>query len=279
MSPSASVLARKVKLPSAPVIVQRLHDLINKETTGARDIGRLIAADQALTARVLRVVNSPFYGFSKKITAVPDAIKIMGIKAIHRLVLAASVMESFGDEIDRTINAKSFWLHSLGTGLVAKHLIRTGDKELASEALTAGILHDIGRLLFILADSDWFQMAYGKSQSACDLKREEEFFGLDHQAVGAELAARWNFPDRIREAIEHHHQPEKADATNVIVAAVSVADLICHALQIGDSASFYVSQFSPEAWARLKIGYDELPGILRGALKELSETQRALLAS
>jgi putative nucleotidyltransferase with HDIG domain len=277
MSQSPALWARRIELPSAPVVVQRLHDIMRKDTTGAREIARIVEADQALTARVLRVVNSPFYGLAKQITAVSDAIKIMGIKVIHQLVLAASVIESFGKEIEQTMNVRSFWLHSLGTGLIAKHLIRTGSSEMASEALTSGILHDIGRLLYAKADPKRFTVIYSQSKAVCDLKREEELFGMDHQQVGAQLASRWNFPDTIREAIEFHHEPDRADRDNIIVAAVSIADLICHALQIGDSASYYVSTFSPEAWKRLGIDYSDLKTLMPAALEELSETKRALL--
>ncbi len=277
MSQTVPLWARRIELPSAPVVVQRLQDLMRQETTGAREIARLVEADQALTARVLRVVNSPFYGLAKPITAVVDAIKIMGVKTIHQLVLAASVMEYFGKEVDRTLNAKSFWLHSLGTGLIAKHLIRAGNSERASEALTAGILHDIGRLLFAKADAKRFILLYGEGQPACDLSREASLFGMDHQQAGAQLAERWNFPDTIREAIEFHHEPDRASSQNLIVAAVSIADLICHALNIGDSANHYVTTFSPGAWSRLGLEYDDLTALMLGALEELSDTKRALL--
>lgn len=279
MSQSASIWARRIELPSAPVVVQRLHEVMRKDTTGAREIARLVEADQALTARVLRVVNSPFYGLAKKVTAVADAIKIMGVKTIHQLVLAASVMESFSKDIEEAVDAKSFWLHSLGTGLIAKHLIRAGNSELASEALTAGILHDIGRLLYAKADPKRFMVLYGQTQAACDLSRESELFGMDHQEVGARLAGQWNFPSTIREAIEFHHEPDRAPESSLVVCAVSVADLICHGLGVGDSANYYVTTFSPNAWKRLDIEYDELTTLIRGALKELSDTKSALMMS
>ena len=272
----AGILQKRIDLPSAPFVIQRLHSLISSEDTSSHQIAAVVGTDQAFTARILKLVNSPFYGFARQITSVEEAITILGLNAVHQLLLATSVLQTLGSG-SHVVNAQDFWRHSFGVGALARRLLPKENSDVQGEALSSGILHDIGRLLLLKADPQRFSAFLADGSVAYDTSREKEFFGVDHQALGASLAEKWRFPDGVTTAIRHHHSPEKATSHRRLVATINVADILCHAMQIGDSGRHFVTEFSPQAWELLGLNTSTLDSALRLALNDVDEVQRAML--
>jgi len=267
----------RIDLPSAPVVIQRLHSLIASDRTGSHEIAEVVETDQAFTARILKLVNSPFYGFARQITSVGEAVTMLGINAVHQLLLTTSVLNTLGSG-SAVFDGTRFWEHSFGVGVVAKHLLHRENDEVQAEALSCGILHDIGRLLLLRADEKRFASFYGSDGTAFDVQTERQFFGIDHQKLGALLAEKWNFPDNVTAAIRFHHSPAEAPSAGRMVATINVADLLCHAMQIGDSGNHFVTEFSPEIFASLSLNPDVIESALHGALDDIRDVGRFLTA-
>ncbi|MFQ5453694.1 MAG: HDOD domain-containing protein, partial [Candidatus Zixiibacteriota bacterium] len=240
-----TVIESQLSLPSVPAVVHQLNSLISKKDVNSRELANIVETDQGFTARIIKLVNSPFYGFARQITSVEEAITMLGLDALHQLLLATSVMSTLRAD-NSVLNANDFWLHSFGVGVLAKHLLYKQNKELAGEAFLCGVLHDIGRLVFIKMDQYKFLGFYNEGKVVTDLEKETEWFGIDHQKLGELLAKKWNFPDSFTVAIANHHTPESVDNHTFLVSAVSIADLICHGMNIGNSGNNYVSTFSPQ---------------------------------
>lgn len=262
-------------LPSMPIVIQRLQAALVERDINISEVASIIETDQAFTARVLRLVNSPFYGLTQKISSVEAAITILGFDAVNQLLLTTSVLTSFSDRISG-FNISDFWKHSFGVGVIAKHLLLKFSREDRSFGFICGILHDIGRLLLVKIDREKYITFYSRSKMLTDLVAEEECFEIDHQVLGQLICRRWNFPDNLIEVIANHHTPLLAGKNLNIASAVNVADILCHAFQVGDSSSYYVSQFFPNAWKTLNVNMKELEDILGKSLVEIDGIENVI---
>ncbi|MBD3232590.1 MAG: HDOD domain-containing protein [candidate division Zixibacteria bacterium] len=261
-------------LPSPPIVVQRLNTRLGQEDVSSHEIASIIETDQSFTVRILKLVNSPFYGFARKIVSVEEAITMLGFNAVQQLVFTTSVLSRFKFK-NKRLDLGEFWRHSFGVGIIGKHLLMK-NRRLQNEGFLCGILHDIGRLLFLTAVPEKFASFYFRGSMMIDLETEREAFGINHQQFGEILAQKWNLPDSLATVIGNHHTPLGAIDYEVIASAVHVANLISHALNIGDSGNYFVSNFSPEAWELLGISYDDLEEVLRKAISEIEASENLL---
>ena len=263
-----TALEQQFSLPSAPIVVQKLNSLLSSDRAGNAEVARVVETDQAFTARVLRVVNSPFYGFTRQITSVTEAITMLGLNTVHQLLLTTSMVNAFAGRLSGK-QLTEFWRHSFGVGVLAKHILYSSGEDNRREAFIAGILHDMGRLVFMQMDADAFTSFYYDELRAVDLKAEESSFGIDHQQLGRMLAEKWNFPERLVEVIGSHHTPNNVSGPLVLTSAVHLADLLAHALNIGTSGTFYVAEFYPESWKNTEMSEDKLETVIRDSLVEI----------
>ena len=267
-----NVVTQQVDLPSAPAVVHQLTALMSQEEVGASEIARIVETDQAFTARTLKLVNSPFYGFTRQITSVDEAVAMLGTGTLQQLLLATSVVSSLGTD-SSALPMDDFWMHSFSVGVIAKHLLANQPAEIRNEAFMCGVLHDIGRLLFVRMDAERYARFYDGGGTVIDLAKETQWFGANHQEVGQVLAQKWNFPAPFATAIAYHHAPEDAPQSPKLVAAIHVADISCHALNLGRSGNEFVSSFSKAAWQNLGLGSGSYEARLRMALTEIGETE------
>jgi HD-like signal output (HDOD) protein len=267
-----SVGTYAVNLPSAPAIVTHLSSLIQRPEVSSHEIANIVETDQGFTARLLKLVNSPFYGFARQITSVDEAITMLGLDAVHQLLLTTSLLDTLSCE-SQVLDMNQFWLHSFAVGATASTLVERLDKEGCNEAFMCGILHDIGRLIFIRVDADRYTKFYDEGDSVTDLKKEAEWFGMDHQQVAEKLAECWNFPPSLTTAIGHHHTPDLSGEYGLLSSAVHVADVLCHALGIGTSGNIYVADFSPSAYRKLELDPSILDQAIVHAVEKIDRTR------
>ena len=266
------ILSKQIDLPSAPAVVHQLTMLMSRDDVGSHDIAQIVETDQAFTARTLKLVNSPFYGFSRQVTSVEEAITMLGIGTLQQLLLATSVVSSLGTD-SGALSIDKFWMHSFSVGVLAKHLLRADNSDAESEAFMCGVLHDIGRLLFVKSDPERYKRFCSDGESVISLEKEEQWFGADHQKLGQALAQKWNFPSKFAATIAHHHTPDDATESPRLVAAIHVADVTSHALNLGLGDNPYVERFSPTAWHTLELDEESFERIVRKALNEVQETE------
>jgi putative nucleotidyltransferase with HDIG domain len=234
--PSVEELAAAVgRLPTLPATVRAVMDACDGLETDARDVARLVLADQGLTANLLKLANSAAYGHRRRVTTVSDAVVIMGLSAVKSLAISSHTAQLLsralrGYEMERG----DLWRHSLSVAFIARRLAGAGEAA-AEEAFVAGLLHDVGKV--VLSDSlgDAFDELTHAAQSArCPLSdSERDMLGFDHADLGARIAATWGFPERLVEVIGLHHRPEEAGTAADLAACVALADTVAHALAGG----------------------------------------------
>lgn len=249
-----SVLDYVQKLPSLPGIVVDILESFNNEEVNVHTLAHKVARDQALAARVLRVANSPFFGLSGQIGSISEAVSVLGFNNLRGLVMAAAIIDSF-PRTKQGFDWMAFWRHGIGAGVCARVLAKRAGLN-PETAFTAGLLHDIGRLVMEVyfpqacAQVPWS----GEGSTAEVLAAERAALGLDHAGLGGVVAKRWHFPRAIREAIELHHVAAGAGQDKTLTDVVYVANLFAHALADGrireDKAGYFLAE------ARKRLGLD-----------------------
>ncbi len=272
------ILAEVDVLPSLPTIVDGLVRAMGKEDVSVDELVDGIAGDQALVARVLRVANSPFYGVQNKVSSVHDAIVVLGFRAVGSLVLAASVTGYFSPPAGYGFDLRGFWRHGIGAALAARALARKVGLD-AETGFTAGLLHDIGRLMLVTRHTP----VYAEVMAACAgedcpvCEAERRILGFDHAQAGEILARRWRFPAEIVRAVALHHAPEPVrECTFADIA--HVADALAHALDLARAEREMVPSLDIGAWRRLRLDGPSLTALLPEIERE-HEHYCALLAA
>jgi HD-like signal output (HDOD) protein len=239
----------------------------------------VIADDPALTARLLRLVNSPIYGFPARIETVPQAISILGMTQVHDLALGTSFIQLFRDLPGELVDMGSFWRHSIACGVCARILAAQRRESNVERFFVAGLLHDIGRPIIFTHAAGEAREALTRARRSGELlyKVEHEIFGFHHGVVGSALLERWRLPGLLQEVTAWHHSPTLANRFPLETAVVHVADVIANALQMGSSGERLVPPLAPEAWEHLGIAPTALPTILKQVERQVNDAMTAVL--
>ncbi len=222
------LITETLELASLPAVVMAAMEMLNNPHTSASDVGEIVSQDPALSIKLLKIVNSAFYGFPSQIDTIPRAITIVGTRELTDLILGSSAIQVFSRLPNRLINMQQFWEHSLYTGVVARILARHLRAPNTERCFVMGLLHDVGALILFRQKPDEAQRALditGNSKVPLHIA-EREVFGFDHGAVGAELMHSWNLPDSFVAATRYHHQPSAAQRYRLETAIIHLADII-----------------------------------------------------
>ncbi len=224
-----------INLPTLPTVVAKMIELVDNPKTTASSLGKLISSDQVLTAKLLKLANSAFYAFPRKIGTVNLAIVVLGFDMIKSLALSASVIDRFSKENDRIFDVMKFWEHSVGCGVAGRVVAAEYGYRVSGEVFTAGLLHDIGKLILREYLNLEFQeiIETVKEKGISFIEAEREILGVTHAEIGGWLGERWNLPGQLVETIRVHHQPEKARKVPELVALVHFSDIVCRFSKVG----------------------------------------------
>ncbi len=203
------LITRLQDLPSLPAVVMQVYQMADDPNVHAQQIAQTISKDQGFTTRVLRIANSAYYGMTRQVATIDEAVVVLGMNTVKNLALIAATYPLFQRAlIGYTPHVSGLWTHSLAVGLIAQMGARRLDGKIRNEAFTAGLLHDVGKLVISSALSSWMgelhEMVHGKRMSVH--QAEKELFGFTHEEVGALLVERWKLPTRIAHMIRYHHQ-------------------------------------------------------------------------
>jgi putative nucleotidyltransferase with HDIG domain len=243
--------------------------MIRNPKSNMADIGQVLSLDQSLAMLVLRWANSAYYGLRHPVVTVNQAVIVLGQQAVRNVILASTVASMMDRPVDGYgLDKGDLWQHSLAVAGAAREIAKNMGTEMAEEAYTAGLLADIGKLAFeiLLRDVD-LSVPEWQGQSFSEL--EEQYFGVDHALLGAELARRWNLPPRLLDAIEHHHEPAESKDGRALAYAVHLADYTAMIMGIGigrDGLQYHLDPAAVEFYhfndALLDQLTDEIPDFI-----------------
>jgi putative nucleotidyltransferase with HDIG domain len=265
-------------LPSMPAVVMELLSNLEQDDIDISVLAKKVSYDQALTARTLRLANSSSYGLQVKVTTIQQAITYLGFQTTRNLITAAALTGCFPGGGCPGFNDKAFWRHSIATAACARALARRMRFN-QDVAFTAGLLHDIGRLVLVTADPQ----AYGEvvalraREDLEWLEAERTVLGVDHVDAGVALAEQWNFSDTMRQAIAYHHAPESLGA-GFLAAIVHVANAIVHALDIAGEENERVPRIASIAWDAMGLNEEAYLHLFRETEVQFTEMSAVLMA-
>ena len=268
------ILAGIKKLPAFSPTVVRLSSLVNDPESGPGEFEAVVQPDMALTANLLRMANSAYFGLSRRIGSAREAITLLGVRRVFELGAMAAVDAVVPDTLPGYgIDADVFWSHSVAVAVIAERLSK--ERKLATPTLTftAGLLHDVGKLVISSFLAEHIEAlrsvlaAGGMSLIAC----EQKLLGADHSQIGSELGQAWNLPEEVVKVIASHHAPDVANEGrgDVLVDLVHVADCLSHSMGFGADVGEMHRQVDDTAIARLGLRHIDLEHVASRALPEI----------
>lgn len=225
-------------LPTLPIVATRLLELVDDPMVSSGTLSRALSEDQVLTARVLKLANSSYYGFPRRIGTVNLALVVLGFDTVKDLVLSVAVMDAFrGGNRDGRFDLACFWEHSIRVAAAARQLARLLRWRTVGETFTAGIIHDIGKIVLHQYQPKEFDEMVRRvvEENAPPLETEQELMGATHADVGAWLAEKWNLPPGLVESVRYHHAPGSAPLEHAAAAALlHLADVLVKRIGFGN---------------------------------------------
>ena len=270
-------LVRQVRdLPALPDTVVRVMQLADNPKSGVADIAKALISDQALAARVLKLANSAFYGSSRRIATVSDAVVILGMRTTRNLVMATGCQEILEQEVAGYALPRGALLrHSLACASAAQALAKRTKYRGMEEAFVAGLLHDLGKVVMNLYLQNQFIQVFLRASSGAETYAEAEraIFGFDHAEAGAYLLERWNLPPSLVTAVRYHHAPLDAPTDSPLPCLVHVADAICMTLGIGLGLDGTAYILQPEALTLLHLTSEDFEEVASQTCDMLAQAE------
>lgn len=256
-------------LPTLPPIAAKLNKMIEDEDITANQLGNVIERDQVLTSKLLKMVNSSFYGFPQRISTVANAIVLLGINVIKTLIVTSSIFEMMQS------SDVGLWEHSLGCATIASLIAKKKGLKNPEEVSTAALLHDLGKVV-VRAElpSEYDALLALVERNGISMREaEEELLGVSHSEIGGWLVHQWNLPDRLVLPITWHHRPEEAPDHRDVTAILHFSDILVRAVGFGFGGDIWVPALNSDAWRRIKLSRSEMKELLAELDEKLIELQ------
>jgi HD-like signal output (HDOD) protein len=270
-------------LVTLPEVALRIAKMVDDPTSSATDIGREISHDAALTARLLRIANSPAFGQHGKIANISRAITVLGVRQVRDLTVGLTAIRTFDGIGNELVTMESFWRHSVLCAVAAGQIAGRRERGRDDTPFVAGLLHDIGQLVLFSRAPELARQALLMSVDSADDRGlflcEREVLGFDHGAVGLALARNWALPRSLQECIEFHHEPERAQEHPLEVATVHVANSVAVLAEIGSLELSDAPMISSVALRAVKLDFASLREIVLQTQKSAAEVLPLLLAA
>jgi HD-like signal output (HDOD) protein len=282
MAPTLDFLVNAVpsSLGAYQPVLEEIEAALQSPQCSLAVIGESIEKDPDLTARLLRLGNSSFYGFSTRLTTVTEAISLIGIQQVQDLILASSIVDRFAGVAEDFVSLESFWRHCLACGIGARLIALERRLPKPDKFFVAGLLHDLGRMVLYSQAPQWAQKVFELYRSEPMLLREAEarVLGYDHQQIGEALLRHWKYPLNLVIAVGFHHEPGGPKIAREEAATVHIADHLVNAMEIGSSGERRVPPLHPEAWKMLGLTTEILGPIINGIDEQIEAVQEAFLS-
>lgn len=267
-------------LPTLLTIYTTIAEAIEDPSTTNLKLANLISTDQASAFKILKVVNSPLYGFHGKIDSISQAIMYLGRNEVKNIIFALSVMSTFSkDRYIKGLRPVDLWAHSIGVGVISRNVgLEIGEKKIENYFL-AGVLHDIGKIIFL----EFVTQEYQKVVDLATLKNykineaENEILGLDHERAGKLLAEKWRIPQSLQDIILYHSNGKIGNSTNKLLSTVHLANIIAKIIGFGFSGDHIISRPEPMIWDELKLKEGAIKSMKNKFLDDYSHAIKTML--
>jgi putative nucleotidyltransferase with HDIG domain len=264
-------------MPSLPATVAKVLEVCNNPQTSPADLNHVISLDPVLVGRVLKLINSAYYGLGQPVTNLVRAIIMLGINTVKNLALSTAVMGSLSSKKElKGLDMDGFWRHSLCVGVSAKILARKRgiDSKLTEEYFAAGLLHDIGKIpLNAILSREYMLTVSAADRERISLCRSEvNTLGVNHCAAGAFIVTAWKLEGPVGDSIIHHHDyMEYSSDFKDILYSVVVSNWFASVMDIGFSGDRWPEKIDPSVWAALKVSreiFDEIEPVVNNEIEK-----------
>jgi putative nucleotidyltransferase with HDIG domain len=270
-------------LPSLSSINRALQGLLSAEQRFTAQISEIVRRDPSLTSRLLRLVNSVYYGLATPVNSIEEAVFYLGIRQIRQLAMVTPIIEDF-ERLSKQCPFpwREFWQHCIGTAILTRE-VSSAVQSLSDESdYVAGLVHDVGKIVMAWSFPEHFAEIHRLAAQGTDLiQLENQILGLDHAELGALYLERHRLPELLIKSARYHHHPEKASGCEVIVASVQIADLMMRNARIGCSGNYVVVTrdhcLQASGWQVLFPDQDAGQAIARASLDRSLERLPAVL--
>lgn len=255
-------------LPTLPGVISKLNSLSDNDKASVQEMAKIVSSDQVLSARILRLANSPSYGFYR-VSTISNAMILLGVNVVKSLALSSSIFAIMEKD------SVGLWEHSLGVGVAANLLARRLKLPECEEIATAGLLHDIGKVIVSLkcSEAEIEILRLVRERQIYIQEAEREVIDTDHSEVGGWLAKSWFLPDKLSEPIAFHHDVAKSINHRIKTSVVHIADVLIKASGFGNSGDGYVQKIQQVAWDTLKLNERALSDVVEEIEDKLVEVK------
>lgn len=267
------------KMPSLPTTVTKIMELCNDPHTSPADLNHVISLDPVLMGKVMKLINSAYYGLNQEVTSLVRAIIMLGINTVKNLSLSTAILGTLkSGEIMDVINMDGFWRHSLCVGVTSKLIAkyRNVDQKRLEEYFIAGLLHDIGKIPLNNVISEDYLMAISYSdREHCSLyDSENKVISLNHTDVGKMIVDNWKLGSEIKDPVSFHHNVSSYTGENLeIIYTVAISNYFANTFEIGYSGDRFPERVENHIWKQLNISMDYLEDIEERVNGEIEKAQ------
>ena len=263
-------------MPALPNVVAKLTRMISNPKTTAADINDTLSSDPGLVTKILKLVNSPYFGFSRRITSITNAVVILGYNQVRNLALSAFIFDKFADSGKGALfDVKGFWKHSIGTAFIGSRLAASIDPKLEEDGFICGLLHDLGKFVMLQRAEPHMAkvMTLVRKRDILFYAAEQECLGYNHAQLGAAVMERWNLPETLVEVVKNHHTPEAAPETaRALTCVTSLADIVARSMVMGNGGDDKIPRLSELVWRTIGLTWPVLDSIMRLAAEDYSKS-------
>ncbi len=269
-----TIVSDSTKLFSLPTIFHKINQVVNDPETTFQDVAEIISQDVSLTARLLKIANSSFFGFSDKIDTITHAVSVIGSDQLRDLALGTYVIDAFKGMNQNSISMESFWKHSIAAGIASRVIAVYKRSENPERLYIAGMLHEVGRLIIFAnfeKEVEKILEVYGQEDDLlCNIEKEQ--FGWNHAFLGAEFLKSWNLSEPQIEAVKFHLNPLEAKSYQKETAIIHFGSVIAKILGLGNGGENFIPKIETKAWDILGLPIDILPSIFQQVDSQFAET-------
>lgn len=254
-------------LPTLPHVLDEVTKLVSDPDTSSEAIAKVISTDQVLSAKVLKMVNSPIYGFPGRISSIQHALVLLGFNVIRGIIISTSVFDMM------VAAMKGLWEHSLGCATACNIVARRAGFEDPEEYAVAGLLHDLGKVVTAVQLPEVHQniVETVQAKNLTYFQAEKDVLGFGHDRINAWLARHWGLPPNIRESMSRHHAPQLAEFYKPMSCVVHIGDFLVRLFEFGNSGDDQTAYLRPEALMELKFKMSDLDKVMDEMADQLLE--------